>query len=83
MLPLERYPYGQKSRSQTALLGRVLLWGSGSVLIGSRSQAATQYSSCAPRLNIPNRDHHLIMPPYVLWKRLTWPLRSLFPEAVE
>ena len=24
-----------------------------------------QYSSCAPRLNIPNRDHHLLMPPYV------------------
>src|SRR5580692_10701618 len=24
-----------------------------------------QYSSCAPRLNIPNRDHHLLMPPSV------------------
>jgi hypothetical protein len=24
-----------------------------------------QYSSCAPRLNIPNRDHHLLRPPYV------------------
>jgi hypothetical protein len=24
-----------------------------------------QYSSCAPRLNIPNKDHHLLMPPYV------------------
>ena len=24
-----------------------------------------QYSSCAPRLNIPNRDHHLLMSPYV------------------
>jgi hypothetical protein len=38
---------------------------SGSVLIGSRSQAATSIQAVRPRLNIPNRDHHLLMPPYV------------------
>jgi hypothetical protein len=46
MLPLERYPYGQKSRSQTALLGRVLLW----VRVGLDWKPLTsrdQYSNCA------------------------------------
>jgi hypothetical protein len=37
-------------------------YGSGSVLIGSRSQAATSIQTVR-RLNIPNRDHHLLMPP--------------------
>jgi hypothetical protein len=42
-----------------------IVMGSGSVLIGSRSQVATSIQAVRPRLNIPNRDHHLLMPPYV------------------